>query len=148
MSELLTLRECAACGIPVSAAEACCAVCDSGTFRTRQECPRCHATVPGACCACNAAWRPVPTTPARSDQILTLGILSFLSVLFCLPASPFLGVSAWMMANTDLGGMSAGRLSSEGRSSVVAGKVLGIVGTFLGAAVFLGCSTYLLRHPS
>ncbi len=61
-------------------------------------------------------------TPHRGGAILTLGILS---IVIC----GLLGPIAWIMGNTDLSEMRAGRMDPDGESVTQAGKICGIVGT-------------------
>ncbi|MBC8030358.1 MAG: DUF4190 domain-containing protein [Pyrinomonadaceae bacterium] len=60
--------------------------------------------------------------PHRGVLILVFGILSFV-------ACPFFGVAAWVMGNTDLKEIAAGRMDPSGRDLTQAGRVCGIVGT-------------------
>ena len=60
--------------------------------------------------------------PHRGVLILVFGILSFV-------VCPFFGVAAWVMSNTDLREIAAGRMDPTGRDLTQAGRVCGIVGT-------------------
>ena len=83
-----------------------------------------------------------PIYASRSGAILTLGILA---VVVCSILGPF----AWVMGNEELRRMRAGQTPSDGWSSVVAGRVLGIIGTVLivGLAfVLLTMGTTTYRH--
>jgi type IV secretory pathway TrbD component len=60
--------------------------------------------------------------PHRGVLILVFGILSFV-------VCPFFGVAAWVMGNTDLREMAAGRMDPSGRDLTQAGRICGIVGT-------------------
>lgn len=60
--------------------------------------------------------------PHRGVLILVFGILSFV-------VCPFFGVAAWVMGNTDLKEIAAGRMDPSGRDLTQAGRVCGIVGT-------------------
>jgi hypothetical protein len=62
------------------------------------------------------------STPHRGAAILTLGILS---IVICGPLGPF----AWVMGNTDLAEIRAGRMDPEGEGLTQAGRILGIIGT-------------------
>ena len=59
-------------------------------------------------------------TPNRGAIILVLGILGWL-------VCPITGIFAWVMGNTDLAEMDAGRMDPEGRGLTQAGRILGIV---------------------
>ncbi len=65
-----------------------------------------------------------PMQPHRGTLILVLGILSL--VVF----QP-LGIFAWIMGNTDLKEMDAGRMDPEGRQQTNIGKILGIISCVL-----------------
>ncbi len=69
--------------------------------------------------------------PHRGTMILLLGILA------CCGGCVLTGLPAWVMANRDLGLMSAGRMDAEGRGLTEAGKVCGIIGTALTGVAFL-----------
>lgn len=62
--------------------------------------------------------------PHRGAVILVLGILG---LVICF----ILGIVAWMMANTDLREMDAGRMDPEGRGLTQAGKICGIISVIL-----------------
>jgi hypothetical protein len=65
-------------------------------------------------------------TPHRGVLILVLGILG---IVMCF----LLSIPAWIMGNTDLAEIDAGRMDPEGRGLTQAGKVLGIIGVAWGA---------------
>ncbi len=67
----------------------------------------------------------------RGDLVVLMGIGS----LFCCPP---LGLLAWIMANTDLKRIRSGEMSSEGMSTLRAGRVLGIIGTLLFGVMLVG----------
>jgi ribosomal protein S27E len=70
-----------------------------------------------------AATRPRGAShlaPHRGGMILAFGILSW---MVCIIFGPI----AWVMGNTDLAEMDAGRMDPEGRSLTQAGKILGMV---------------------
>ncbi len=62
--------------------------------------------------------------PNRGDLILFFGLIS---LLCCWP----LGIAAWIMGSSDLKGIRAGSVSSEGLGTLKAGRILGIVGTVI-----------------
>lgn len=62
--------------------------------------------------------------PHRGTLILVLGILG---IVLCAVLAPF----AWMMGNTDLREMAAGRMDRSGEGLVQAGRICGIIGTVL-----------------
>jgi len=64
--------------------------------------------------------------PHRGTAILTLGILS---LVICWPV---LGPIAWIMGNTDLKEIRAGRMDPEGEGYTNAGRICGIVATCVG----------------
>ncbi len=65
--------------------------------------------------------------PNRADSILVLGILS---LFMCGPV----GIIAWIMANSDLREIRAGRMSAEKVGNVRVGRALGIAGAAFFAA--------------
>ena len=60
-------------------------------------------------------------TPHRGTLILVLGILGLVCCIIC-------GIIAWVMGNTDLKEMAAGRMDPAGEGMTKAGKICGIVG--------------------
>jgi hypothetical protein len=62
--------------------------------------------------------------PHRASIVLVYGILGF-------AVCPFLGIAAWVMGNSDLKEMAAGRMDSSGRDLTKAGRICGIVSTGL-----------------
>lgn len=60
--------------------------------------------------------------PHRGTLILTLGILSFV-------CCGLLAIPAWIMGNTDLAEMRAGRMDRAGEGLTNAGRILGIIET-------------------
>lgn len=62
--------------------------------------------------------------PNRADLILFFGLIS----LFC--CWP-LGIAAWIMGNSDLKGIRAGSVSSDGMGTLKTGRIMGIVGTVI-----------------
>ena len=65
--------------------------------------------------------------PHRGQTVLVLGILSLFFVQL------ILGPIAWVMGRNDLREMDRGRMDPTGRDSTNAGKICGMVATFLGA---------------
>jgi hypothetical protein len=62
--------------------------------------------------------------PHRGTLILVLGILG-------LVVCGFLGPVAWIMGNTDLKEIRAGRMDPEGEGLTNGGRILGIISTVL-----------------
>ncbi len=62
--------------------------------------------------------------PHRGVLILVLGILGLVCCVIT-------GIIAWVMANTDLREMDAGRMDPEGRGLTTAGKICGIISVAL-----------------
>ena len=67
-----------------------------------------------------------PDTPHRGGTILAMGILS---IVLC---GIIFGPIAWVMGNTDMVEIGAGRMDRTGEGLTQAGRVLGIIGTVLG----------------
>jgi hypothetical protein len=68
--------------------------------------------------------------PHRGALILALGILSWLSC-------PLFGVFAWILGNSDLRDMRAGRMDPEGMSLTQAGQILGMAHVILGIVILV-----------
>ena len=62
--------------------------------------------------------------PHRGVIILVFGILGF---VIC----PFFGIAAWVMGNTDLEEINAGRMDPSGRDLTKAGRICGMIATGL-----------------
>jgi hypothetical protein len=75
--------------------------------------------------------------PHRGGMILTMGILS----LFIMHI--ILGPLAWVMGNNDLREMRAGRMDPEGESQTSTGRLLGIIGTSIGALAIVGTCLFV-----
>ncbi len=71
--------------------------------------------------------------PHRGGAVLTLGILAL--VLGCIGI--IFGIIAWVMGQSDLAEMRAGRMDPTGEGVTNAGRICGIIGTFLWGALFL-----------
>jgi hypothetical protein len=72
--------------------------------------------------------------PHRGSTIQLLGILSF----FIAPL--ILGPIAWIMGNTDLREIRAGRMDPEGESQTKVGRICGMISTLASAGlIVLGC---------
>jgi predicted Zn finger-like uncharacterized protein len=80
-------------------------------------------------------------SPHRGDTIQLLGILSF----FFLPY--VLGPCAWIMGNSDLAEMDAGRMDPSGRKATETGRMCGKIAIFIHLGlvgfVFLSKPTFL-----
>ena len=71
--------------------------------------------------------------PHRGTAILVLGIISLLPIC----VGWILGIIAWVMGNTDLREMDAGRMDPSGRGNTQAGKICGMISVIY-HAVLLG----------
>jgi hypothetical protein len=81
----------------------------------------------------------IPQEEGRGVLILVLGIVSLVSL------GPFVGIPAWVMGNTDLKKIAAGRIPQSERSNTKAGMILGIIGTFLFTFfIFMGIAVAIL----
>ena len=72
--------------------------------------------------------------PHRGGMILAFGIIG-------LVALPIFGIIAWIMGNSDLAEIRAGRMDPEGEGMTSTGRILGMVGVILwvvGIIVFCG----------
>ncbi len=77
----------------------------------------------------------------RSGFILFLGIVS---LFLCGP----LGISAWIMANSDLRKIRMGRLSSRKAGMLRLGRALGIAGSLVFVVVIVSTALFLYRQFS
>jgi hypothetical protein len=68
---------------------------------------------------------------SQATTILVLGILSF--VCSCFP----LGIAAWVLGNRELQAIDAGMRNPANRGTANAGRIIGIVATFLGLIGFV-----------
>lgn len=85
-----------------------------------------------------------PLLPAASDSVSTRAVVALvlgtLGVV-CLPlCSPF----AWHFANQELRAIHAGAAPAAGEGWATAGKILGIVGTLLLAALAVSVAVWML----
>ena len=71
--------------------------------------------------------------PHRGAAVLTLGILSLIP---CVITAVILGLIAWIMGQTDLSEIRAGRMDPDGEGMTNAGRICGIIGTCLYGALF------------
>lgn len=65
--------------------------------------------------------------PHRGTTVLVLGILSLVLWIGCGIVALILGIIAWVMGNSDLAEIRAGRMDPEGESATNAGRVCGII---------------------
>jgi hypothetical protein len=63
--------------------------------------------------------------PHRGGMILAFGLISLLGCIF------IFGIIAWIMGNSDLAEMRAGRMDPEGEGLTQAGRILGMVSTII-----------------
>jgi hypothetical protein len=77
---------------------------------------------------------------SQATLILVLGILS---ILCCGP----LGIAAWIMGNTEINAIDAGRRPPENRATANAGRICGIIGIAVWAVGILLSVMGLLTLP-
>ena len=65
-----------------------------------------------------------PLAPHRGGVILALGIIGIVCCFIC-------GIIAWVMGNSDLREMAAGRMDRSGQGMTQAGKICGMIGVIL-----------------
>jgi len=75
--------------------------------------------------------------PHRGTLILVLGILS---LVCCSPV----GIPAWILGNTDLKEMDAGRMDPSGRGITQGGRICGIIGTVILGVGIVGIMASLI----
>jgi predicted Zn finger-like uncharacterized protein len=83
------------------------------------------------------------TEPHRAGFVLAMGIVSLSLLLFCGLLSPIFGLIAWICGRADLRKMQQGAMDPEGEDSTQAGWICGIIGTCLGAVIWLGCGSII-----
>ncbi len=74
--------------------------------------------------------------PHRGAMVLVFGILSMVFCCFVF------GIVAWVMGNTDLGEMAAGRMDRSGQGMTRAGKICGII-SIVCFVILAVCYTFL-----
>lgn len=75
--------------------------------------------------------------PHRGTMILVFGILAW---FLC----PLFGIASWVMGNTDLAEMDAGRMDPEGRGLTSAGKILGMIAIAINVLFILGAIVFFV----
>ena len=90
----------------------------------------------------------LPLRPHRGGIVLALGIIGValaLPGLLCCAILPIpaciCGIIAWVMGNSDLRDMAAGRMDPAGRGLTQAGKICGMIGAIIAIVAF--CITLL-----
>jgi hypothetical protein len=72
--------------------------------------------------------------PHRGSLIMVLGILSLIPVM----GMPLiLGPIAWILGNSDLAAIRAGRMDPEGESQTATGRMMGMIGTLVWGTITL-----------
>jgi hypothetical protein len=78
--------------------------------------------------------------PHRGGMILAFGIIGLVSGLGII-----FGPIAWMMGNTDLKEMEAGRMDPEGQGITQVGRILGMIATIMSiVGILLGCGIFVI----
>jgi hypothetical protein len=77
--------------------------------------------------------------PHRGTMILVFGILSVVGVVWFV-----FGPMAWIMGNTDMQEIRAGRMDPEGEGNTNAGRVCGMIGTILHSVLWGGCCLFYI----
>jgi len=120
-------------------------------------CPACGERVPDqaqCCIRCgesfqdrdDPSWPHLDCEPHRASLVLGLGIGSIVLAATCflsfigLP----LGIAAIVMARGDMKKMRAGTMDPDGRNTVQAGSICGIIGTILNALLVLYLGAHFL----
>jgi hypothetical protein len=73
---------------------------------------------------------PPPVRPHRGGAVLALGTIGMVCCFIC-------GIIAWVMANSDLKEMAAGRMDRSGEGTTKAGRVCGIISVVMLAVAVL-----------
>jgi hypothetical protein len=80
--------------------------------------------------------------PHRGNTVLTLGIISLVSAVFCAPVGLGLGLTAWIMGQSDLRKIRSGLMDRDGEGPTHSGLVCGVIGTCLNGLLSLCCLGY------
>lgn len=78
-----------------------------------------------------------PLKPHRGGAILALGIVGLTVCVIC-------GIIAWVMGNTDLREIDAGRMDPAGRGNTSAGRICGMISVILGIVGFVITMIWIL----
>ena len=68
-----------------------------------------------------------PNRYPEASQATTILVLGILGIVVCNVLGPF----AWVMGNTEMAAIDAGRRPPENRGTANAGRILGIIGTVI-----------------
>jgi predicted Zn finger-like uncharacterized protein len=82
--------------------------------------------------------------PHRGGAVLALGIMGLFGSFFVPLGGLVCGIIAWVMANTDLAQMRAGRMDPEGESQTNAGRICGIIGVVLHVLILLVAAAFFM----
>jgi predicted Zn finger-like uncharacterized protein len=79
--------------------------------------------------------------PDRGGVVLAIGIVSLavLMLVWCAPLGLILGLTSWIMGQSDLRKMKRGEMDLRGRGATQAGWICGIIATILNGLLMLGC---------
>jgi len=96
-------------------------------------CAACELQVSSQAPTCPHCGHPVNPFKSGATMVLVLGIVGVVIPMYGL----FLGPIAWALGNREIREIDAGVRMEVGRRKARAGRVLGIVGTVIGAAIIL-----------
>lgn len=78
-------------------------------------------------------------------MIMAFGLIALIGYLVFPLASIILGPLAWIMGNTDMAEIRAGRMDPEGESQTQTGRVLGMIATIIGIiGLVVGCGFFVI----
>ena len=83
------------------------------------------------------------TEPHRAGFVMAMGIVSLVMLAVCGLLSPVFGLIAWLCGRNDLRKMREETMDPEGEGSTQAGWICGIIGTCLGALIWIGCGSWI-----
>src|SRR5262249_30853782 len=120
-----------------------CPACGERASNRARHCVRCGQALHDLD---DAPWPYLDCEPHRAGLVLGLGIASVVLAATCflsfigLP----LGIAAIVMARGDMKKMRTGTMDPDGRGSVQAGSICGIIGTVLNALLVLYLGAHFL----
>jgi hypothetical protein len=123
-----------------------CPVCGKSIHHGARQCYRCGADLNDHRPRSGRRSRELirrDAEPHRGNTVLTLGIISLVATAFCTFVGLGLGLTAWIMGQSDLRKIRAGLMDRDGENSTQSGLVCGIIGTCLNGLMLVCCLGYI-----